>query len=101
MALAKPREAQGMTERRFVLADFTYISREGSLRLYEVGRVYALPRAPAHAAAKRGLVAARRLPHWTAPGMFHPPEALTEAEVVEAEVELRELQRHALELVEP
>ena len=46
-----------MTERRFVLADFTYMSRAGYLRLYEAGRAYLLPRAVAHAAAKRGLVA--------------------------------------------
>ena len=50
-----------MTERRFVLADFTYMGREGCLQLYEAGRIYTLPRGVAHAAAKRGLVAARRL----------------------------------------
>jgi hypothetical protein len=33
--------------------------------------------------------------------MFRPPEPLTEAEVVEAEVELRELQRYALTVVDP
>ncbi len=33
--------------------------------------------------------------------MFRQPEVLTEAEVVEAEAELKALQRHALELVEP
>jgi hypothetical protein len=33
--------------------------------------------------------------------MFRPPEMLTEAEVVEAEAELRALQRPALELVDP
>ena len=90
-----------MSERRFVLADFTYMGRESCLQLYEAGRSYTLPRAVAHAAAKRGLVAARRLPRWTAPSMFQPPEALTEAEVVEAEAELKALSRHALELVEP
>ncbi len=90
-----------MSERRFVLTDFTYMGRENCLRLYEAGRVYTLPRAIAHAAAKRGLVAARRLPSWTPPGMFRSPEALTEAEVVEAEAELKALSRHALELIEP
>ena len=90
-----------MTERRFVLADFTYMGREGCLQLYEAGRIYTLPRGVAHAAAKRGLVAARRLPRWIAPSMFRPPEALTEAEVVEAEAELKALSRHALELVDP
>ena len=30
------------------------------------------------------------------PSMFRPPEALTEAKVIEAEAELRELQRRAL-----
>jgi len=90
-----------MTERRFVLADFSYMDREGCLRLYEAGRVYALPRAVAHAAAKRGLVAMQRPALWEQPSSFRPPEALKEAEVVEAEVELKALQRHALELVEP
>jgi hypothetical protein len=90
-----------MTERRFVLVDFTHMSREGCLRLYEAGRTYTLPRAIAHAASKRDLVAAQRPAHWTAPGMFRSPEALTEAEVIEAEAELKALQRHALELIDP
>lgn len=90
-----------MTERRFVLVDFTHMSREGYLRLYEAGHRYALPRAVAHAAAKRGLIANHRPPRWTAPSMFRPPDVLTEAEVVEAEAELRALQRHALEVVDP
>jgi hypothetical protein len=33
--------------------------------------------------------------------MFRPPEVLTEAEVVEADAELRALQRHALAVVDP
>lgn len=51
-----------MSERRFILVDFTHMSREGCLRLYEAGRVYALPRAIAHAASKRGFVAVHRPP---------------------------------------
>jgi hypothetical protein len=90
-----------MSERRFVLLDFTHMNRERCLRLYEAGRVYTLPRAIAHAASKRELVAKERPAHWIRPIMFRPPEALTEAEVVEAEAELRALHRHALELVEP
>ena len=90
-----------MSERRFALVDFTHMNREGGLRLYEVGRTYSLSRAVAHAATKRELVVKQRLPRWTPPGMFRPPEVLTEAEVVEAEAELRALQRHALEVVDP
>jgi len=90
-----------MTERRFVLVDFTYMDREGCLRLFEAGRTYTLPRAVAHAAAKRGLVAAQRTNHWTAPGLFRPPEGLTKAEVVEAEAELKALARHGLGVVDP
>ena len=90
-----------MTERRFALVDFTHMSREGCLRLYEAGRSYALPRAIAHAASKRQLVAAHRPAQWTPPSMFRQPEVLTEAEVVEAEAELRALRRHALEVVDP
>ena len=90
-----------MSERKFVLVDFTYMNRAGCLRLYEAGHTYALPRAIAHAATKRELVAKQRPAGWTPPSMFKLPEALTEAEVVEAEVELRALQRHALEVVEP
>jgi hypothetical protein len=63
--------------------------------------MYTLPRAIAHAASKRELVAKQRPAHWVPPSMFRPPEVLTEAEVVEAEAELRALQRHALELVDP
>jgi hypothetical protein len=33
--------------------------------------------------------------------ILRPPEALSEAEVIEAEAELKALQRHALELVDP
>jgi hypothetical protein len=90
-----------MSERRFVLLDFTYMNREGCLRLYEAGHVYTLPRAIAHAATKRDFVAGVRPAHWTPPNMFRLPEVLTAAEVVEAEAELRALQRHALELVDP
>jgi len=90
-----------MSERRFALVDFTHMNREGGLRLYEAGHNYALPRAIAHAATKRELVAKQRPAGWTPPGMFRSPEVLTEAEVVEAEAELRALQRHALEVVDP
>ena len=89
-----------MSERRFVLVDFTHMSRVACLRLYEAGHVYILPRALAHAARKRDLVAVERPAAWVAPSMFRLPEVLTEAEVVEAEAELRAMQRHALELVD-
>jgi hypothetical protein len=90
-----------MPERRFVLADFTHMSRASCLRPYEAGRAYALPRALAHAATKRDLVARERPPRWSPPSICRAPEVLTEAEVVEAEAELKALGRHALELVEP
>lgn len=89
-----------MSERRFALVDFTHMSRAGCLRLYEAGRAYVLPCAVAHAATKRDLVAKQRPMRWSPPSMFRAPEALTEAEVVEAEAELRALQRHAMEVVE-
>ena len=41
------------------------------------------------------------LPHWTLPSIFRSPEVLTEVEVTEAEAELKALQRHALEVVDP
>jgi hypothetical protein len=90
-----------MSERRFVLVDFTHMSRVGYLRLYEAGHTYALSRAIAHAATKRELVAKQRPVGWTPPSMFRQPEVLTEAEVIEAEAELKALQRHALEVVDP
>ncbi len=90
-----------MSERRFALIDFTHMSRVGYVRLYEAGHTYTLPRAIAHAASKRELVAKQRPPHWTPPSMFRPPEVLTEAEVIEAEAELKALQRHALAVVDP
>jgi hypothetical protein len=90
-----------MSERRFVLVDFTYMNRAGFLRLYEAGHTYALSRAVAHAATKRELVAKQRPPGWTPPSMFRLTEVLTEAEVVEAAAELKALQRHALEVVDP
>ena len=90
-----------MSERRFALVDFMHMIRVGCRRLYEAGRVYTLPRAVAHAATKRELVAKQRPPHWTLPSMFRPPEGLTQTEVVEAEAELRALRRHALAVVDP
>jgi len=90
-----------MFERRFALVDFTYRGKTGRLRLHEAGHTYVLPRAVAHAATKRELVAKQRPPHWTPPSIFRPPEALTEIEVIEAEAESKALQRHALEVVDP
>jgi hypothetical protein len=89
-----------MSERRFALVDFSYRGKTGRLRLYEAGHTYALPRA-VDAATKRELVAKQRPPHWTPPSIFRPPEVLTEVEVIEAEAELKALQRHALEVVDP
>jgi hypothetical protein len=90
-----------MSERRFVLIDFTYMNRAGCLRLYEAGHTYALPQAVAYAATKRELVAKQRPPGLTPPSMFRLPEMLTEAEVVETETELKALRRHALAVVDP
>src|ERR1017187_10302275 len=67
-----------MSERRFVLVDFTHMSGVGCLRLYEAGRAYVLPRAVAHAATKRELVAKQRPAGWMPPSMFRLPEVLTE-----------------------
>lgn len=90
-----------MSEPRFALVDFTYRGKTGRLRIQEAGHTYALPRAVAHAATKRELVAKQRPPHWTPPSIFRPPEVLTEIEMIEAEAELKALQRHALEVVDP
>ena len=90
-----------MVERRFALVDFTHMNRAGCLRLYEAGHTYVLPRAIAHAATKRELVAKQRPPNWVPPNMFQLPKVLTEAEVIEAEAELKALQRHVLEVVDP
>jgi hypothetical protein len=54
-----------------------------------------------HAAAKRGFVARKRPADWSPPSILKSPEVLTEADVVDAEAELRALQRHALEVVDP
>ena len=90
-----------MSERRFALVDFTYRGKTGRLRVHEAGHTYALPRAVAHAATKRELIAKQRPPHWTKPSIFRPPEILTEIEMIEAKAELKALQRHALEVVDP
>jgi hypothetical protein len=87
-----------MTVRRFVLFDFRY---PGDARLYEAGNTYDMSRALAHAAAKRELVAAMRPADWEPPSILRPPEVLTGAELVEAEAELKALQRHAFEIVDP
>jgi hypothetical protein len=84
-----------MSERRFILGDFTYMDRAGILRLYEAGRTYKLSQAVAHAATKRELVAKQRPADWMPPNMFQFPKRLTEGEVIEAEEELKSLRRHA------
>ena len=89
-----------MSERRFVLVNFTHMNSGGSLNLYKAGETYTMPRAVAHAAAKRGLLAKRQPSDWTPPSILRSPEA-TDAEVVGAEAELRALQRHALGVIEP
>jgi len=55
----------------------------------------------AHAAAKRQLVAMEQPVDWIPPSIFKPPEVVTEMEAVEAEKELKALQRHAFEIVDP
>ena len=60
-----------------------------------------MPRALAHAAAKRELVAVEQPVGWTPPSILRPLEVLTESELVEAEAELKALQRHAFEIVDP
>jgi len=91
-----------MIQRRFVLADFRYTSDVvGHIRLYEAGNTYDMPRALAHAAAKRELVAIERPIDWEPPSILRPPEVLTEAELAAAEAELKALQRHAFEIVNP
>jgi hypothetical protein len=91
-----------MTERRFVLVDFSYASDViGHVRLYEAGNTYDMPRGLAHAAAKHQLVAVQQPVDWTPPSILRPPEVLTEAELAAAEAELKALQRHAFGIVEP
>jgi hypothetical protein len=90
-----------MSERRFALVDFTYRGKTGRVRVCEAGRTYALPHAVVHAATKRELVAKQRPPHWAPPSIFRRPEVLTEVDVIEAGTELKALQRHALEVVDP
>jgi hypothetical protein len=60
-----------------------------------------MPRALAHSAAKRELVAVERPVDWEPPSILTPPELLTEAELAGAEAELKALQRHAFEIVHP
>jgi hypothetical protein len=81
-----------MTERRFVLVDFRYTNDVvGHIRLYEAGNTYDMPRALAHAAAKRDLVAMKRPVDWEPPSIPRAPEVLTEAELAAAEAELKAL----------
>ena len=85
-----------------MLVDFGYTSDVvGHTRLYEAGKTYDMPRALAHAAAMRELVALERPAHWEPPSILRSPEVLTESEVAEAEAELKALQRHAFGIVEP
>ena len=91
-----------MPEHRFVLVDFRYTSDVvGHIRLYETGNTYDMPRALAHAATKRELIAVGRPVDWRPPSILRLPEVLTEAELAEAEAELKALQRYALEIVDP
>ena len=87
-----------MTVSRFVLVASDAV---GHIRLYEAGNVCDMPWALAHAAAKHELVAVERPVDWEPPSIPTPPEVLTEAELIEAEAELKALQRHAFGIVDP
>jgi hypothetical protein len=50
---------------------------------------------------KRELVAVQQPVNWTSPSILRSPEVLTESELVEADGELKALQRHALAIVDP
>jgi hypothetical protein len=96
-----PVEAS-MTERRFVLVDFRYTNDVGGhVRLFEADCTYAMRQGLAHTAAKRELVTTERPVDWMPPSIFRPLEVVTEMEAVEAEKELKALQRHAFEIVDP
>lgn len=85
-----------ITVSRFVLVDFRFTSDPlGHIRLYDAGNTYDMPRALAHAAAKRDLVSVQRPVDWEPPSILRAPEVLTEAELTAAEAELKALQRHA------
>ena len=60
-----------------------------------------MPRALAHAVAKRELVAVEQPVDWEPPSILRPPEVVTKPELAEAEAELKALQRHALGIVGP
>jgi hypothetical protein len=88
-----------MSERRFVLVDFTHMSRTGRLRLYEAGHTM-----PFHVPSRMLRQSANSSPnsgHRAGYIMFELTKVLTEAEVIEAEAELKALQRHALEVIDP
>ena len=86
-----PRNVTG--EREFEVIGFNSVTVMPAL--------LAVVEALAHAAAKRDLVAAQRPVDWEPPSILRPPEVLTEAELAAAEAELRALQRHAFEVVDP
>jgi hypothetical protein len=53
--------------------DFRYTSDVvGHIRLYEAGNTYDMPRALAHAAAKRELIAVGQPVDWTPPSILDP-----------------------------
>jgi hypothetical protein len=60
-----------------------------------------LCRTVVYSCCARLAVAQERPADWTRRVLPKSPEVLTEADVVEAEAELRALQRHALEVVDP
>ena len=90
-----------MSDRRFALVDFTYRGKKGRVRLHEAGtpmpyhEPWPTPRQSARLSRSNGHSIG------SPPSIFRSPEALSEAEVIEAEAELKALQRHALELVDP
>ena len=85
------------SEHRFVLADFTWLGRDGRLHTCDAGKHYPMPAAVAHAAAKRDLVARAKPARWQRPSILIPPVVLSEIELAEAEAELQALDRHAVE----
>jgi hypothetical protein len=67
------RKTPRLIIRRIVLVDFRYTSDAvGHIRLYEAGSTHDMPRALAHAAAKRDLVALEQPLDWEAPSILRP-----------------------------
>ena len=86
---------------RFFAAQSCRVSEKKALLKYEASNTLRYAQGPGPCRRKARTRSVEQPAGWTPPSILRPPEVLTESELVEADAELKALQRHAFEIVDP